>query len=69
MWSLNSGDCGVKYLLCVRGGLTKYAWVKPLTDKKAEAVLNGFIRMVSEFKRKPYKLTDNQVKKCYKHLM
>ena len=45
--ALNSCDCGVKDLLCVRGGVTKYASVKPLTDKKTEAALNGFIGIVN----------------------
>ena len=32
--SLFSENWGVKYLLCVIDVLNKYAWVKPLTDKK-----------------------------------
>ena len=31
---------------------TKYAWVKLLIDKKSNAVLNGFVRILSESKRK-----------------
>ena len=69
MRPLNIGDCGVKYLLCVRGGLTKYACVNLLTHKKAEAVLNGFIGIANESKRKPSKLSVNQVKKIYRSFM
>ena len=31
---------------------TKYAWVKPLKDKKSKTVLHGFIEIVNESKRK-----------------
>ena len=34
MRSLSSLNHGVKYLLCVIDFPTKYAWVKPLKDKK-----------------------------------
>ena len=55
MGSLSSKSQGVKYLLCVIDVFTKYAWVKPLKDKKAETVLRGFIERVNESKRKPNK--------------
>ena len=32
---------------------TKYAWVKPLNDKKANTILQGFIEIVNESKHKP----------------
>ena len=34
---------------------TKYAWDKPLIDKKGKTVLNGFIETVNESNRKPNK--------------
>ena len=34
MESLSSKNKNVKYLLCVIDVFTKYAWVKPLKDKK-----------------------------------
>ena len=34
MGSLSSRNKNVKYLLCVTDVFTKYAWVKPLKDKK-----------------------------------
>ena len=55
MGSLSSKSQGVKYLLCVIDVFTKYAWVKPLKDKKAETVLRGFIERVNESKCKPNK--------------
>ena len=35
---------------------TKYAWVKPLKEKKCKTVLNAFIEIVNESNRKPNKL-------------
>ena len=35
---------------------TKYAWIKPLKDKKGKTVLNAFIKIVNESNRKPDKL-------------
>ena len=43
-------------LLCVIDVFTKYAWVKPLKDKKGKAVLNAFIELVNESNHKPNKL-------------
>ena len=47
MGSLSSFNRGVKYLLSVIDVFTKYAWVKSLKDKKAKAVLDGYIVMVN----------------------
>ena len=41
-------------------GLNKYAWVKPLKDKKDEKVLNTFIEIINESNPKPNKLYDDQ---------
>ena len=54
--SLSSKNRGVKYLLCVIDVFTKYAWVKPLKDKKAKTVLNGPIEIVNKFKHEPNNL-------------
>ena len=42
MESLSSKNKDVKYL-CVIDVFTKYAWVKPLKDKKGKTVLNAFM--------------------------
>ena len=39
MESLSLKNKTVKYLLCVLDVFTKYAWVKPLKDKKVEQFL------------------------------
>ena len=60
MESLPSEDENVKYLLYVIDVFTKYAWVKPLKDKKGKTVLNAFIEIVNESNRKPDKLWVDQ---------
>ena len=44
---------------------TKYAWVKPLKNKKGKTVLNTFIRIVNEPNRKPVKLWVDQIREFY----
>ena len=58
--SLPSRNKNVKYFLCVVDVFTKYAWVKPLKDKKGKTVLNAFIEIVNESNRKPNKLWVDQ---------
>ena len=53
MESLSSKNLDVEYLLCMIDVFTKYAWVKPLVDKKDEKVLNAFTKIVNESNRKP----------------
>ena len=55
MRSLSSKNWGVEWLLCVIDVFTKYAWVKPVKDKKSKKLLNGFIKIVNNWKRNPYK--------------
>ena len=56
MGSLSSKNKNVKYLLCVIDDFTKYAWVKPLKDKKGKTALDAFIEIVNESNCKPNKL-------------
>ena len=56
MESLSSKNINVKYLLCVIDVFTKYAWVKPLKDKKGKPVLHTFIEIVNKSNCKPTKL-------------
>ena len=62
MGSLSSKNKNVKYLLCVIDVFTKYAWVKPLKDKKGRIVLKAFIYIANESNRKPNKLWVDQRK-------
>ena len=68
MGSLSSKNRGVKYFLCVIDVFTKYTWLKPLKDKKAITVLNGFIEIVNKSKRKPNKLWVDQERELYNNL-
>ena len=69
MESLSSKNKNVKYLLCVIDVFTKYAWVKPLKDKKGKTVLNAFMEIVNESNRKPNKLWVDQGREFYNKLM
>ena len=51
-----------KYFLCLIDVIIKYTCVKPLKDKKAKTVLNGFIGIAIESKCKPSKLWVEQRK-------
>ena len=59
----------VKYFLYVIDVLTKYAWVKPLKDKKDKTVLNAFIEIVNESNRKLNKLWVDQGREFYNKIM
>ena len=69
MGSLPPMKRGVKYLLCATDGFAKYFWVKTLKDKKIKRVLNSFIGIVTESKRKSNKLWIDQGKWLHKSLM
>ena len=47
MGLLSSKNWWVKYLSCVIDAFAKYAWVKPLKNKKTNTVLNYFIRIAN----------------------
>ena len=48
---------------------TKYAWAKPLKDKKSKTVLNAFIKIVNEANCKPNKSRVHQGREFYSKLM
>ena len=43
---------GIKYLLMVIDVFSKYAWIKPLKDKKAESMSKAFDEIFKKSKRK-----------------
>ena len=55
MESMYCKNKNINISLCVIDVFTKYAWVKPIKDKKGETVSNGFIEIVNESHRKPKK--------------
>ena len=62
MGSLSSENRGVKNLLYVIDIFTKYAWAKPLKNKKDKTVHHSFIEIVDKFDNKPTKLWVDQGK-------
>ena len=54
---------------CVIDVFAKYAWVKPLKDKKDKTVSHGFIETVNESEYKPSKLSADQGKEFYNNFM
>ena len=56
MGSLSSRHKNDKYLLCIVDVFTKYAWIKPLKDKRAKTVLNAFVEIGNECNHKTNKL-------------
>ena len=69
MESFSSENKNVKHLLCVIDVFTKYAWVKPLKNKKGKTVLNAFIEIASEPNFKPNKLWIDRGREFYNKLM
>ena len=66
--SLSSKNQDVKYLLCVIDVLTKYAWVRPLKDKKPKRVLHDFIGIINESTHKPNRSWVDQGREFYNNL-
>ena len=56
-------------MLCVIDFFTKYAWVKPLKDKKGKTALNAFNEKVNESNCKPNKWWFDQGKELYNKFM
>lgn len=56
-------------LLCAIEIFNKYDWVKPVTNKKNDTVLDGFNKIVNESKRKPNKFWVDQERELYNKLM
>ena len=68
MGSFSSKNKNVKYLLFFIDVFTKYAWVKPLKDKKGKTVLNAFLEIVNESNHKLSRLWVEQRRECYNKL-
>ena len=69
MRSLSFFNRGVKYFLYVIYVSTKYAWVKPLKDKKSKTVLPGFIQIVNKSKRQQNQLSIDRGRGFYNDLI
>ena len=65
MQSLSKKNKGIKYLLCAIDLYSKYAFVIPLKDKKGISIINGFNKIINQFKRKPNKIWVDQGSEFY----
>ena len=55
MQLLSKYNKGYRFLLCVIGIFSKYAWLIPLKDKKG-IIVNGFQKIIDHSKRRPNKI-------------
>ena len=69
MESLSSKNKNTIYLLVVIDDFTKYAWFKPLKDKKRKTVLNAFTEIVNESNCKPNQFWVDHGRQFYNKLM
>ena len=65
MGSLSPKNKNAKYLLYVINVFIKYAWFKPLKNKKGKTFLNAFIEIVNESNRNRNRLWVDQGKEFY----
>ena len=56
MQSISKFNEGSRFLLCVIGIFSKYAWVVPLKDKKEISIVNAFKKPLKQSNRKPNKM-------------
>ena len=56
---------GIKYYLCAIDLFSKYTFVVPLKDKKGSTIVNAFLRILDNSKRKPNKIWVDQDSEFY----
>ena len=56
MQLISKHNKGIKYLLYVIDGFSKYAWVFPLKNKKGTTIANALEKFLDSSKRKPNKI-------------
>ena len=57
---------GIRFLLCIIGFFSKYAWVVPLKDKKGATIVDTFQNIANDLQRKPNKVCVDQGSEFYK---
>ena len=73
IWGVNLADmpliskCNkeIKFLLCLIGLFSKYAWVIPLKGKKGNSIVNAFQKLLNDWKRKSNKIWVGQGSEFY----
>ena len=65
MKSLRKYNKENKYLLRAIDLVSKYAWLIPIKDKKETSIINAFEKIISKGRRKPNKISLDQVSEFY----
>ena len=73
IWGVNLADmpliskCNkeIKFLSCLIGLFSKYAWVIPLKGKKGNSIVNAFQKLLYDWKRKSNKIWVGQGSEFY----
>ena len=60
---------GFRFLLCVIDIFSKYPWVVPLMDKKGVSIVNAFLKILDDSKRKPNKIWVDKGSEFYNRSM
>ena len=68
MQSLSRKNKGIKYLLCVIGLYSKYAFVILLKNKKGISIVNAFDKIINQSNRKPNKIWVDQGGEFYNNV-
>ena len=76
IWCTNLADMqliskynkGIKYLLCVIDGFSKYACVAPSKDKKGVSIVNAFQKILDSSKTNPNKIWVDQGSEFYNNI-
>ena len=69
MWLVTKFNKGFKFLLCVIGIYSKYAWVIPLKAKKGITITNGFQKILDKSNRKPNEIRVDKGGELYNRSM
>ena len=69
MQSISKFEKGCRFLLCVIGIYSKYAWVIPLKDKKGTTITNAFQKILRESNCKSNKIWVDKGSKFYNRTM
>ena len=59
----------IRYILCVIGLFSKYAWVVLLKDKKGVSIVNAFQSILKKSNRKPNKIWVDQGSEFYNNIV
>ena len=67
MQSISRFNKGFRFLLCIIGVFSTYAWVVPLKNKKGVTIINTFQSIFKNSNRKPNKMWVDKGSEFYKN--